>query len=35
VCEDERKERMRVIEEGMLEIRFEPGKWRWRYQGGR
>lgn len=33
VCEYERGERLHALETSTDEIRFEPGRWRWKYQG--
>jgi hypothetical protein len=34
VCVEEREERLRNLEREIKEIRFDPAKWHWKYQGG-
>jgi hypothetical protein len=33
VCVEEREERLRNLEREIKEIRFDPAKWHWKYQG--
>jgi hypothetical protein len=33
-CVEELEERLRILESSIKEIRFDPNRWHWKYQGG-